>query len=172
MKKLLFLSFVLVSLFITGCSNKQYDISYVEDNEHSLSNNYTYKFVGESEHFYFKTGKVYYDGNARELLISNFKVKDNVKDDSTYKINLYFNNKLLYGDVDGTDELTKNEFEDIVIAEHGKLGERDKNGDVIGESDSFLETTEDTFKDSIKLQADYCINDKCETETFKITYVD
>lgn len=172
MKKLLFFSFAFIVLFITGCSNKQYDVSYVDDSEHSLSNNYTYKFVGESEHFYLKTGKVYYNGNDRELLISNFKVKDNVKNGSTYKINLYFNNKLLYGDVDGTDKLDKKAFEDIVIAEQGKLGERDKNGDVIGESDSFLETTENTFKNSIELKADYCISNKCETETFKITYVD
>ena len=59
----------------------------------------------------------------------------------------------------------------IVIGENGKLGEMDQNGDVIGESDSFLETTKETFKDSIKLEIKYCQNKKCYTEEMKFTYI-
>lgn len=172
MKKLILFLGLFILLTTTGCSSKNYDINYIEDSEHSFSNNYTYKFVGESDHFYFETGKVYYNGDERELLISNFKIKDNIKSDASFKINLYFNDKLLYGDVDKTDKLSKKDFEGIVIAEHGTLGKKDSNGNVIGESDSFLETTKDTFKNSIKLQADYCVNNKCSTETFKLSYLD
>lgn len=171
MKKIYLYLGLITLLIITGCSSKEYNIDYVEDYDHSISNNYTYKFVGESDHFYFLTGKVYYDGKNRELLISNFKIKDNTKSNATYKINLYFNDILLYGDISGTDALSKSSFENIVIAESGAL-EKNVSGKIIGESDSFLETTEDTFKDSIKIEASYCIKDKCSTETFKIKYID
>lgn len=171
MKKIYLYLGLLTILIITGCSSKEYNINYIEDEEHSISDNYTYRFIGESEHFYLQTGKVYYDGKNRELLLSNFKVKDNTKANATYKINLYFNDKLLYGDIFGTDSLSKSSFEDIVIAEQGIL-EKNENGKNIGESDSFLETTEDTFKDSIKLEASYCIKNKCTKETFKIKYID
>lgn len=171
MKKIYLYLGLLTILIITGCSSEEYNIDYIEDESHSISNNYTYRFVGESEHLYFQTGKVYYDRKNRELLISNFKVKDNTKTNDTYKINLYFNDKLLYGDVIEKDSLSKSSFEDAVIAEQGIL-EKNENGKIIGESDSFLETTEDTFKDSIKVEASYCIKNKCTKEAFKIKYID
>ena len=62
--------------------------------------------------------------------------------------------------------------QNIVIEENGKLGEIDQNGDIIGESDSFLETTKENFKNSIKLEIKYCQNSKCNTEKLQLTYVD
>ena len=68
--------------------------------------------------------------------------------------------------------ITKQEFENAVISEHGFLGEKDQNGDYIGESDSFVETSKEDFKDSIKLEGKYCIKDDCKIETFKIKYLE
>ena len=67
--------------------------------------------------------------------------------------------------------MNQKEYKDVVIGENGLLGEKDKNGNVIGESDSFLETTKETFKDSIKLEIIYCQNKKCYTEEMKFTYI-
>lgn len=170
-QKIFLIGSVLLIVLSVGCSKNNIKIEYKDDIEHQSSNNYTYKFVGESEHFYFETGKVYYNGNERELLISNFKLKDNMSSSTTYLVNLYFNDRLLYGNDFGKADLTKKEYMNIVIGENGKLGEMDQNGDVIGESDSFLETTKETFKDSIKLEIKYCQNKKCYTEEMKFTYI-
>ena len=163
-------------LFLSVCSNNirfKKNITYKEDLDHQISNNYTYKFVGESEHFYFETGKVYYNDNERELLISNFKVKDNVSENAQFSINLYFNGVLLYGETSYFNNLlTKKKFENTVIGEYGYLVEKDKNGNIIGESDSFLETTKENFKESIKLKAKYCIKSECNTEILKLKYFD
>ena len=175
MKKMILSIILLSCLFlISACdNNSKEDITFKDDPEHQVSNNYTYKFVGESEHFYFETGKVYYNDDERELLISNFKVKNNVNKNANFSMNLYFNNILLYGDVSYSNELlTKQQFENTVIGEHGYLGKKDQNGNIIGESDSFLETTKEEFKESIKLEVKYCIKDKCEIEALKLKYFD
>lgn len=165
-------SILILTILLTGCSGSNQNIAFKEDAEHEYSNNYTYKFIGESEHFYFETGKVYYNNDERELLISNFKVKDNVDKTANFSINLYFNDKLLYGDDSLSGEfLTRQQFENTVISEHGTV-ERNQNGEIIGESDSFLETTEDNFKESIQLETKYCIVDHCETEILQLKYMD
>ena len=170
MKKILLLvSFCL--FFATACSNNNNSIIYKDDHEHEYSNNYTYKFIGESEHFYFQTGKVYYNNNERELLISNFNFKKSMNKNTTYSVNLYFNNRLLYGNEYGKADMNQKEYKDVVIGENGLLGEKDKNGNIIGESDSFLETTKETFKESIKLEIIYCQNKKCNTEKMKLIYI-
>ena len=167
MKKFLYV--IIILLFVSGCGKNNIKISYVEDVEHQKTNNYTFKFVGESEHFYFQTGKVYFNGDYKKLLISNFKVKDNVKETSLYKLNLYFDNeKLLVDDI----ERSKNSFENIVIAEYGNAVKRDENGTIYGESDSFLKTTKEDFKKSMKLVGVYCYNSSCIEEKFNIKYID
>ncbi len=123
MKRLiLFFTTAFCLFFATACTNTKYEINYKEDKVHQVTSNYTYRFVGESKHFYFETGKVYYDNAERELLISNFKVKDNINKDAKFSINLYFDDKILYGNVSHSNQLlTKKEFEDIVIGEYGTL---------------------------------------------------
>lgn len=174
MKKILMSLLLIFSIyFLTACNNSEnIDFSYKEDLEHQISSNYTYKFIGESEHFYFETGKVYYNNNERELLISNFKVKNNVNQNAKFSINLFFNNKLLFGnEYNSNDLISKEELEKTIIGEHGYLGDYDQNGNIIGESDSFIETTKENFKDSIKLNIKYCIKNKCEIETLKLEYI-
>ena len=174
MKKYFCLLFIIGLFIIVGCgkSSKEIEVNYVDYKDNELSGNYTFRFVGQSEHFYFETGNVYYGDNIKELLLTNFKVKDNVSSNSKYSINVYFDNKLLFGDNYKHDELNKEQLENFIIAEKGKEPERDKNGNIIGESDSFLETTKDSFKESIKVFGKYCINDKCEKEEFSLKYID
>lgn len=170
-KTILLFSTIIIILLLTACNSKSgNDIKFKEDTKHQVSSNFTYKFIGESEHFYFETGKVYYNNDERELLISNFKVKNNIDKNARYSISLYFNDILLYGGI-SNELLSKKEFENTIIGEHGYIGKKDQNGITIGESDSFLETTKENFKESIKLKAKYCIKNKCEEETFKIKYV-
>ena len=170
--KITLIGFLLLQFLLISCSNDSIDVVYREDLEHEYSSNYTYKFVGESEHFYFETGKVYYQESERELLISNFNLKYSMDNSIKYLVNLYFNDRLLYGDEYGNADLTEKEYRNTVIGESGILGKKDKNGDIIGESDSFLETTQDTFKDSIRLEVKFCKDNNCEIETFKIKYVE
>ncbi len=154
-------------LLVTGCNKKE--VLFKEDTKHNNMNDYTYKFIGESNHFYFQTGKVYYEESTQALLISNFKVKGNISNKAKFSIGLYFNDNLLYGSLD--TKLTKKELENTVIAESGNVAKIDSKGNQIGESDAFLETKKDTFKVSIKLIVKYCIDKKCEEEPLKIRYL-
>ena len=67
--------------------------------------------------------------------------------------------------------LSKSGFENIVITDNGYVYTND-SGEIIGEVDSFIKTTKETFKDSIKMVINYCEKDKCKEETFKINYLD
>ena len=89
-KKIFLIGSLLLIVLSVGCSKNDIKIEYKDDIEHQFSNNYTYKFVGESEHFYFQTGKVYYNNNEREILISNFNFKKSMNKNITYLVNLYF----------------------------------------------------------------------------------
>ena len=172
MKRVILSLILLSNLFIITACNNSNNITFKEDLKHQLNSNYTYKFVGESEHFYFETGKVYYNDNERELLISNFHVKGDISKNSKFSLNLYFNDDLLYGNVSELNLLSRQDFENTVISEHGYLGEKNESGNITGESDSFFETPKEKFKTNIKLEVKYCIKDKCETETLKLKYIE
>lgn len=173
LKKRIFILFVVVLTLLTGCNNDYWlgEIPFKEDQEHQPTVYYTYRFTGESKHFYFQTGKVYYNDNYRSLIISNFKVKENVSDDSSYNLILYFNDDVLYNSSSNNMNISKPGFENIVITDNAYVYMDDK-GNIVGEADSFTKATKETFKDSIKLIAKYCKKGKCETEEFKITYLD
>lgn len=173
MKKILKLcvtifAFILITAYGNSSNMK---IEFIEDSKHDVTKEFTYKFVGESNHFYFQTGKAYYGNNERSLLLSNFKVKDNVKEGSTFSVNLYFDDKLLYGGMEVPIQKPKDTIPGIVITEFGENNEVDEHGDIIGESDAFFETTMTGFKTSIRLEAEYCIKEQCTSEVFKIRYL-
>lgn len=176
MKKSIVLLLIVCLFIITGCNSKDnyMEIAYKDDHIHEPSTNYTYRFVGQSDHFYFQTGKVYYEDNYRSLIISNFNVKENMDKNTTYTVNVYFSGKLFYGnsyEKDNKGDFSLKEYKDLVISESGFLGEKDENGDVIGESDSFLETTKETFKNRILVEVKYCTDNECKTEKLKLEYV-
>ncbi|MDD2518743.1 MAG: hypothetical protein PHG18_02520 [Bacilli bacterium] len=176
MKKILVILFAVITLFlITGCENSvNNSVTFKEDNKHDIMTGLTYKFTGKSEHFAFETGMVYYEGNIRQIFITNFKLIKELNNIDSYFLKLYFNDRSLF-----TDEQTKigkegikKHLDDLTIGENGKLGEKDENGNIIGESDAFLETTKENFKDSIKLGIKYCYKDNCKNETMKLTYIE
>lgn len=176
MRKSLAILFAVITLFlITGCENSiDNSVIFKDENEHNIMTGVTYKFTGKSEHFAFETGMVYYEGNIRQILITNFKLIKELNNIDSYSLKLYFNDRPMF-----TDEQTKigkegikKHLGDLTIGENGKLGEKDEYGNIVGESDAFVETTKDTFKNSIKLQIKYCKKDDCNTETMKVTYVD
>lgn len=167
MKKRRFIVLTTMLLLLTGCSLNK--ISYEEDSLHNNMEHYTYKFIGESKHFYFQTGKVYYDKSTQALLMSNFKAKKSLAKNAKCSIQLYFNDKLLYSTKDSMHSVK--ELEKIVIAESGNITQIDAKGNPIGESDAFLETKKDTFKESIKVIAKYCVKNDCKEERFTIKYL-
>ena len=73
MKKYFCLLFIIGLFIIVGCgkSSKEIAVNYVDYKDSELSGNYTFRFVGQSEHFYFETGNVYYGDNIKELLLAN-----------------------------------------------------------------------------------------------------
>jgi len=174
MKNIIKISFtIFVFLLVTACNqSSNSNIQFIEDSKHNVMGHYTYKFVGESSHFYFQTGKVYYGNKERSFLISNFKAKDNVEEDSTFAVNLYFDCKLLYGGIRNLVQKKEDTFPQMIIAESGKDNEVDEHGEIIGEFDSFFETAKEEFKTSIRMEAEYCIQDQCTTEIFKIKYLE
>lgn len=160
-------------LLIVGCGKERMNLQYEDDYENDIFiGKETFLFTGESDHVYFTTGKAYYGEDELGLLISNFKVKDNIKEGATFSgVNVYFNDKMFAGDVnDEYGTLTKERVESISLGELGAYPEYDNNGEVIGESDSFVETNMNDFKKALKMTIKYCYNNKCELEEFDITY--
>lgn len=175
MKKYLFIfTILLCSLFIIGCGNEKMNLQYEPSPEHdSFPNKQTFLFTGESEHAYFTTGKAYYGEDELGLLITNFKIKDNVKESATFTAaNVYFNNRMFAGDVIGDAPATLTDLSGISIGEIGRYPEYDEHGEIIGESDSFVETSKEDFKDALKITIKYCYKERCKLETFNITYHD
>ena len=174
-KSIVYLLLLVAVLTITGCQKtgkNNLEVNYQDYSDEVIGNNYTYRFVGQSEHFYFETGKVYFGEGERQFVVTNLKVKDNVEEETNYSLNIYFNDNLLVGDDYQFGGLTKEKFEKQRLSESGKEPQRDEKGNYIGESDAFFETTKEEFKDSLKVVGYYCIKNNCEKETFKITYLD
>lgn len=155
-------------LFFTFRNNS--GIKFVDDTEEKVSENSDYKFVGESEHFYFQTG-VFKDNDKEMLLyIGGFKTKDNVESDAKFDVVGYIDGSVVYGNTDTDIEpldlqpKTKEEFEKTKYS----MG-LDKTTVFYDKSTQTL--TKDNVKDSIKIAGKYCKNNKCELEDFTITYV-
>lgn len=160
--------------FISGCVSKT-SLDYLDfkdDSGYFNKEEVTYKFTGLSNHFGFETGKVYYgENNERYILMSNFKIvnkipnQDKIKE---YRITLKFNDEDLISD--DMILLDDKSFEDTI-----KSFKVEENGmyypDGYGETDAFIKTNKDNFKDSITLEIKYCYkDDKCKIEKLKIKY--
>ena len=79
MKKTIICLFLLITMItITGCQKEDNNlkIDYQDYSDAVIGNEYTYRFVGQSEHFYFETGKVYFGEGERQFVVTNLKVKD------------------------------------------------------------------------------------------------
>ncbi len=175
MKKL-FLFFIICSLFvITGCNNESMVIiEYKEDYGDINQEEITYKFTGLSEHFAFETGKVYYgNNNERYYLFKNFRIIkkiDKIDDITSYKIDLKFNGKSMF--TDEMEIISDKNFNDIInnieFEENGRY-----STDGYGESDAFVVTTKDNFKDYVNLEIKYCyIDGECIVEPLEFSYVE
>ena len=152
MKKIFTRLLIIFVLFtICGCSmNSKNKITYKEDYGYEKRDNVTYKFIGESEHFAFETGKVYYgDNDERYIYLDNFKVLKKVKNEKDldeYKIDLRFNDNSMFSDemakVKGRsfDQILK----DFSLEESGIKSDK--------EEDAFTKTD----KSAIKLEIKYC----------------
>ena len=143
---------------------------FTEDEYLYVPNNFipTYEFSGESEHFKFNIGKVYYGEDYSQIYIGDFQQTEKIKNLKNKTIKIYFNDKLWASDNSSKylNKLNKT-FYDVEFGEAGpsncKIGEC--------EISYFTETSKETFKDAIKIEIKYCLKDtKCETETFNIKF--
>ena len=86
---------------------------------------------------------------------------------------------------DAYEKFSKKEFENMIVSEYGTGMVKDEYGRLYGESDAFLETNKNNFKKAIKIEIEYCksyckddeeckidSNNNCNTETFKINFID
>lgn len=140
-----------------------------KNSEANFMEDYTYRFTGESKHFIFETGQVLYDGSQRFLFINNVKLKKKVSgDDYSFAFNVYFNDKIVFGNDQGVGNTNKDELGKIRI---GILGSNEKDHEK-GPYEPFIVTTAKNFKESIKIEGVYCKGNKCERENFKLFFTE
>lgn len=168
--------FIIVVKVATNLFEEEQVIPF-KNNEFNEEEDYTYRFTGETEHFYFETGQVLYNGASRYLHISGIKVKEdeetkekkkNEPADVSYAFNIYFDNKIVFGNKDNVGGYTAKDLENIRIGVYGTYNKDQK--DTGSPYDPFILTTAKTFKDSIKVEGIYCKKDKCQRENFKLYY--
>ena len=168
LNKILIIVGILIIVIFTVFLCIQY---FTEDDEYLyIPNNFipTYEFTGESEHFKFNIGKVYYGEDYSQIYIGDFQQTEKIKNLKNKTIKIYFNDKLWASDKSSKylNKLNKT-FYDV------EFGEAGATNCEIGECEIsyFSETSKETFKDAIRIEIKYCLkNDKCETETFNINY--
>lgn len=175
MKRYIFIVSIVLSLILltTGCDKSSKKVIFKDDYGFDTPKEITYKFTGNSKHFAFLTGKVYYgNNNERYLYLDNFEIIDKLKNENKiigYSINVFFNEKSLFSNE--LNYLGDDDFQ--VILDNFKIEETGTyNEDGYGESDAFLETNQNSFKNDINVVIKYCYSDtKCQTEEFEINYV-
>ena len=172
MRKVIIAIVVVCIFLVTGCGVSNEEVQYIEKSAQSIDKEPVFKFTGESEHFSFATGQAYYDGNKRELLITNFKMKKDVKDVDEveeYLVNVTFHDNSLFSEEKSkVDNNFKQQLEKTNISEYGTV-----SNDNYGESDAFFNTEESEFKSAIEVTVSYCYkNNKCEEEKMKLNFLE
>lgn len=172
MRKVIITVVVACIFLMTGCGNSNEEVQYIEESAQSIDKEPVFKFTGESEHFSFATGQAYYDGNERELLITNFKVTKeikNIEEVEEYLVNVTFDGNSLFSEErNKVDNSFKQQLEKINISEYGTV-----SNDKYGESDAFFATEESKFKSAIEVAITYCYkNNKCEEEKMKLNFIE
>lgn len=172
MRKVIIAIVVVCMFLVTGCGVSNEEVQYIEKSAQSIDKEPVFKFTGESEHFSFATGQAYYDGNKRELLITNFKMKKDVKDVDEveeYLVNVTFHDNSLFSEEKSkVDNNFKQQLEKTNISEYGTI-----SNDNYGESDAFFNTEESEFKSAIEVTVSYCYkNNKCEEEKMKLNFLE
>lgn len=172
MRKVIIAIVVVCIFLVTGCGVSNEEVQYIEKSAQSIDKEPVFKFTGESEHFSFATGQAYYDGDKRELLITNFKMKKDVKDVDkidAYLLNVTFHDNSLFSEEKSkVDNNFKQQLEKTNISEYGTV-----SNDNYGESDAFFNTEESEFKSAIEVTVSYCYkNNKCEEEKMKLNFLE
>lgn len=172
MKKISLIIVFCTLLLITGCGRSANEIEFVNDNGYDFPEEGTYQFTGVSEHFAFKTGKVYYGDDNQKLLIKNFEIINEINNQDEieeYLVNVSFSGTSLFSDQKKSvkDNDFKRAIESTKIEESGVPSSKSSV-----ESDAFLETRKNEFKSSIKIEITYCYkSNDCKVEDLNINYI-
>lgn len=166
MKKILVLLLSINLIFLsTGCDN-------IDDNGQWPTNeldmrNLTYVFSGQSKNFIFEVGKVYFSDEERELEIKNFKQTNKIKGVTSITFTVYFNDILWASQTNNNHNKINKIIPNTGFYEFGEVYNENSGG---YEGSSFSFSNKDNFKDIIKVEAKYCIKEKCTIELFKIDF--
>lgn len=164
-------------VLVSGCGLRSYESKVEFKDVNDKHGEAMYKFTGKSEHFAFETGKAYYNNLKQGILITNFKIIQNISNQNEiekYRLNLSFKGISLFSDE--MEFLEKKNFEKENFERRLKLIRIEEYGDIkmsdYGESDAFFETSQYEFKEAIKLKIEYCYKDgKCIEEEFDFSYI-
>lgn len=132
--------------------------------------NATYTFSGDSEHFKFDTGKVYFSNDYSQILITDFSQTKEIKKLKNEKVTILFDGKE-WSSLDNSYNLNKLKeyITEFQFYEGGKLCGSDSNFDC--EKTAFDIANKENFKDILKVIIEYCTNDNvCLKEQFKINF--
>ncbi len=168
-KELLNVLIVLVFIIVLGfIAIKQYE---KENQKEDLGEfgEYTYEFTGDSNNYSFNTGKVFFDTNAfeskyaKKIVISDFERTSIVEGLLSEKLTISFNGEIWKkvtikkGLKTIKEPIEEYNFEEVIA----KNSKKSKS--------SFDLATKDNFKDSIKVEMEYCtIEEGCKTEVFNL----
>lgn len=126
--------------------------------------NPTYQFIGQSKHFEFSTGKVYYGPYSSELVITDFRQTKSISNLQKISVTILFND-IIWEKRTNESSKSKKFMNDLLFYESTPIHQE------FGVSNSFRSTKEETFKKSIVVRIDYCTkNGSCKRETMHLSY--
>lgn len=169
-KYILIIIFIVIMIIylLFNCIAKNNEEDLIKPNiEHP-----TYKFEGQSEHFKFDTGKVYFTNEYSQILINGFLQTKKINKLKSEKVTVLFDDKpwSSLGNSKNLNKLKKyiTEFQ---FYEAGILCENDSGIDC--EKTAFNLANKDNFEAIITVFIEYCTTDNiCSKEQFKINYID
>lgn len=172
--------FIIIILSIITIKQYEHDNKEPELTEFGET---TFEFTGDSNHYAFNTGKVFFNENAfeskynKKIVISDFEQIAYIEGLTSEKLTIYFDNKVwkkvsrkMNKKKKNTDEVITNED---IIAEYSFEEEdlRDKENNKKKNDSPFLNVTKYSFVEDLRIEMEYCTKEEgCITEVFKINY--
>lgn len=135
----------------------------------NYNSNLSYTFTGESDNFSFDNGLVTFSKDKGYIQMSNFKIKDGFNTDkvSSFKMKILFDNEV-WADIywDNNDKESLDEV--FKTMRFGEVASFNQDCSVGCTTDSFSRSNKDDFPNNLKVQINYCFDDKCKNEVMKI----
>lgn len=166
---------IIISIILAIITVIQYKEKIVEEELDEFGKS-TYTFVGDSEHFSFNTGKVFFKSEEYEsiynkkILISDFEQTSIIDGLISESIKVSFGNKVWKTSV---KKIGLNKINQIIDDYYFYEEELNKQVGKKKQASNLDIINKENFKSALKVEIEYCtIEDECETEVFAIDYKD